>query len=242
MSWRSWPTLNIARAHLAGQDGGAALAWQLALIAPGSVDHLVVLSAGHPVTFRRTLQQREKSWYMLLFLFPGIAERWLTEDNWANFRTWARHPDADEVICRTGVSGLAHTGPQLVPGQRPPESWVPPPPQLPPVQAATMGVWSTSDPARTEIQMTDSAQNVAGPWRYERLDGPGHRMQLDAPDQVNALLLDFLPPDGGPTASPLPDEYLLFELLCDGRYGLNQPASASRVAAAGVEGVGACPQ
>ena len=40
--------------------------------------------------------------------------------------------------------------------------------------------------------MTDSAENVAGPWRYERLDGPGHWMQLDAPDQVNALLLDFL--------------------------------------------------
>jgi hypothetical protein len=40
--------------------------------------------------------------------------------------------------------------------------------------------------------MTDSAENVAGPWRYERLDGPGHWMQLDAPDQVNALPLDFL--------------------------------------------------
>ena len=25
------------------------------------------------------------------------------------------------------------------------------------------------------------------------LAGPGHWMQLDAPDQVNALLLDFLP-------------------------------------------------
>jgi hypothetical protein len=23
------------------------------------------------------------SWYMLLFQFPGIAERWLTADNWA---------------------------------------------------------------------------------------------------------------------------------------------------------------
>ena len=41
--------------------------------------------------------------------------------------------------------------------------------------------------------MTDSAENVAGPWRYERLEGPGHWMQLDAPDQVNALLTDFLP-------------------------------------------------
>lgn len=74
-----------------------------------------------------------------------------------------------------------------------PEAVVEPPLQLPPVQAPVMGVWSTDDPALTEIQMTDSAQNVAGPWRYERLDGPGHWMQLDASDQVNALLLDFLP-------------------------------------------------
>jgi pimeloyl-ACP methyl ester carboxylesterase len=74
-----------------------------------------------------------------------------------------------------------------------PEAWVGPPPQLPAVQAATMGVWSTGDIALTETQMTDSAQNVAGPWRYERLDGPGHWMQLEVPDKVNALLLDFLP-------------------------------------------------
>ena len=75
----------------------------------------------------------------------------------------------------------------------PPESWIGPPLQLPPVQAPTMGVWSTGDPALTEAQMTDSAENVSGPWRYERLEGPGHWMQLDAPDQVNALLTDFLP-------------------------------------------------
>ena len=164
------------------------------MIAPGSVDHLVVLSFGRPVTFRRTLQQREKSWYMLLFQFPGIAERWLTEDNWANFRTWARHPDADEVMAELVSADSLTPGLNWYRANAPPESWVQPPPQLPPVQAATMGVWSTSDPALTEIQMTDSAQNVAGPWRYERLDGPGHWMQLEAPEQVNALLLDFLPP------------------------------------------------
>ena len=49
-----------------------------------------------------------------------------------------------------------------------------------------MGVWSTGDIALTEVQMTDSAENVA--WA-----APGHWMQLDAPDQVNALLLDFVP-------------------------------------------------
>ena len=74
-----------------------------------------------------------------------------------------------------------------------PESLAGPPLQLPPVQVPAMGLWSTGDIALTEVQMTDSAQNMAGSWRYERLDGPGHWMQLDAPDKVNELLVDFLP-------------------------------------------------
>jgi pimeloyl-ACP methyl ester carboxylesterase len=184
---------NIARAHVVGHDWGATLAWRLALLAPGRVDHLAVLSVGHPATIRRTLQQREKSWYMLLFQFPGIAERWLTEDNWANFRAWARHPDADQVISELESAGSLTPSLNWYRANVPPETWVDPPPQLPPVQAPTMGVWSTGDFALTEIQMTDSAHNMADPWRYERFDGPGHWMHLEAPEQVNALLLDFLP-------------------------------------------------
>jgi pimeloyl-ACP methyl ester carboxylesterase len=185
--------LEIARAHVIGHDWGAALAWGLASLAPGSVDHLAVLSVGHPATFRRTYQQREKSWYMLLFQFPGVAERWLTDHDWANFRTWALHPDADDVIAELEATGSLTPGLNWYRANVPPESWVAPPPVLPPVQAPTMGIWSTADIALTETQMTDSAKNVAGPWRYERLDGPGHWMQLEAPDQVNELLLDFLP-------------------------------------------------
>ena len=55
-----------------------------------------------------------------------------------------------------------------------------------------MGVWSSGDFALTEEQMTGSQAYVTGPWRYERVDGPGHWMQLEAPDRVNELLLDFL--------------------------------------------------
>jgi pimeloyl-ACP methyl ester carboxylesterase len=185
--------LGITKAHVVGHDWGAALAWGLAALAPGAVDHLAVLSVGHPSTFRRTLQQREKSWYMLLFQFPGIAERWLSEDNWVNFRRWARHPDADQVIADLEANKSLTPGLNWYRANVPPESWVQPAPALPPVQAPTMGIWSTQDIALTEIQMTDSAENVVGPWRYERLDGPGHWMQLEAPDKVNALLLDFLP-------------------------------------------------
>ena len=33
---------------------------------------------------------------------------------------------------------------------------------------------------------------MTGPWRYERVEDAGHWLQLDAPDKVNDLLLDFL--------------------------------------------------
>src|SRR5262249_51840615 len=46
--------LKITKPHVVGHDWGAALAWGLASLAPGNVDHLVALSVGNPVTFLRT--------------------------------------------------------------------------------------------------------------------------------------------------------------------------------------------
>jgi pimeloyl-ACP methyl ester carboxylesterase len=161
---------------------------------PDHVDHLAVLSVGHPTRFRAGgFEQCQKSWYMLLFQFKGIAERWLSDDDWANFRRWAGHPDADAVIAELESGGSLTPALNYYRANVPPESWLSPGRQLPPIQAPTMGVWSSGDMALTERQMTNSAENVAGPWRYERLDGPGHWMQLEAPDEVSRLLIDFLP-------------------------------------------------
>jgi pimeloyl-ACP methyl ester carboxylesterase len=73
------------------------------------------------------------------------------------------------------------------------EAWAGAPLGFPPVQAPTMGVWSSGDFALTERQMSGSGAFVSGPWRYERIEGPGHWLQLEAPDEVSRLLLDFLP-------------------------------------------------
>jgi pimeloyl-ACP methyl ester carboxylesterase len=183
------------RAHVVAHDFGASLAWMLAVAAPGSVDHLVALSVGFPSTYRRTLEQCQKAWYSLLFQFEGVAEQWLTQDNWYHLRSqaWTAHPDADQVIADLEAAGSLTPALNWYRANLPPGSWAGEPAKLPPVKAPTMGVWSTGDFACTEIQMTDSAENVAGTWRYERLEGPGHWMQLEAADQVNELLLDFLP-------------------------------------------------
>jgi len=40
--------------------------------------------------------------------------------------------------------------------------------------------------------MTASARYCAGGFRYQRVEGAGHWLQLDAPDTVNGLLVDCL--------------------------------------------------
>ena len=183
----------VERAHVVGHDWGAAVAWAVATFAGERVDHLVALSVGHPQAFRAAgFEQREKSWYTLLFQFEGVAEQWLRADGWANLREFTNHPDIERVIADLEAGALT-PGLNYYRANIPPESYLLPPLDLPLVKAPTMGVWSSGDMALTERQMLDSGANVDGAWRYERLDGPRHWMQLDAPEQVNRLLLDFLP-------------------------------------------------
>ena len=186
--------VGVERAHVIGHDWGASVAWALAAVVPDRVDHLVALSVGHPASFRAGgYEQHEKSWYMLLFQFPDIAEQWLSNDNWANFRDWAGHPDSDAVIAELEANGSLTPGLNWYRANIPPASYIAPPVTLPPIPAPTMGVWSSGDMALTEGQMTRSRAHISGQWRYERLEGPGHWMQLEAPQDVNRLLIDFLP-------------------------------------------------
>ena len=180
----------VERAHIVGHDWGASIAWALALTAEERVDHLVALSVGHPAAFFSAgFAQYQKSWYMLLFQFPGIAEKWLS----ANLRSWTHHPDAETVMDELETNGSLTPGLNYYRANIPPESFLRSRRALPPVRPPTMGVWSTGDRFLTEAQMTGSGDHVAGPWRYERREGVGHWMQLEAPDEVNGLLIDFLP-------------------------------------------------
>jgi pimeloyl-ACP methyl ester carboxylesterase/2-polyprenyl-6-methoxyphenol hydroxylase-like FAD-dependent oxidoreductase len=185
--------LGIERAHIVGHDWGGAIGCMVASMAPRRVLSLTCLSVGHPAAFRRAgWEQRQRSWYMLLFQFPGVAERWLAQDDFANLRSWARHPAIDEVIDRLRVPTALTASLGLYRAILPPESLLERPVELPPVRVPTMGVWSTGDIAVTEAAMTGTQEYVVGGWRYERIEDAGHWMQLDAPERVNNLLIDFL--------------------------------------------------
>ena len=129
---------------------------------------------------------------MLLFQFPGIAERWLSDNDFRRLRGWSGHPDIEDVVERFRDREALTASLNLYRAMASPQTLVGGAPDLPPVQCPTLGIWSSGDKALTERQMTGSSAYVAGPWRYERVEGAGHWLQLERPDEVTALLQGHL--------------------------------------------------
>jgi len=185
---------NAERVRVVAHDWGAAIAWLLAGMYPDRVERLVALSVGHMNSFVAAgIEQREKSWYMLLFQFRGIAEDVLRREDWRLFREWTRgHPEAERWIPDLSRPGALTAGLNWYRANVPPETLLAEPPEFPPVPVPTLGVWSDGDAYLIERQMVDSAAHVTGRWRYERMTNASHWLQLDQAAQFNRLLLDFL--------------------------------------------------
>jgi pimeloyl-ACP methyl ester carboxylesterase len=184
----------IERAHVVGHDFGANLAWVVAGLHPERVDRLVVMSVGHPNTQRhRTVEQREKAWYMLWFQFEGLAEEVVPRDDWRLLREWTRgNGDVDRYIADLSRPGAMRAGLNWYRANVPPQRELARPREFPAIAAPTLGLWSTGDDYLLEEPVERSGEHVTGGWRYERVEDASHWLQLDRPDRVNELLLDFL--------------------------------------------------
>jgi len=183
--------LGIERARVVGHDWGALAGWLLCVDAPERVEQYVALSVGHPAALARAgIQQHLRSSYMLWFMTPVLAEKALMAGDFyamqhftsersqvMHWRRDLREPGRMTAALnyyRANVPrGLALGG------------------KVDQVTVPVMGIWSDRDPALTEGQMRDSARYVTAAFRYERIEGADHWLQLTAADRVNALLLDF---------------------------------------------------
>ncbi|MGB8196548.1 MAG: alpha/beta hydrolase [Acidimicrobiales bacterium] len=192
----------IERAAVVGHDWGAMLAWLVATFIPERVERLVTVSVGHPRAFAGAgYTQKQLSWYMLWFQFPGVAESAFPTDDWQFFCNWA-HDGAvrgtddymERQIADLSRPGRLSAGFNWYRANISPETFAGDGRgiDLPPVTCPTMGVWSSGDMALSEAQMTESHRYVAGPWRYERIEGANHWIPAYASDELNALLEEFL--------------------------------------------------
>jgi pimeloyl-ACP methyl ester carboxylesterase len=152
------------------------------------------MSVGHPNTLReRSMEQREKAWYQLLFQFTDVAEELLMRDDLKLFREFSRGDgDVDRYVADLSRPGALTAGLNWYRANAHPRRELEARPPFPAVAAPTLGLWSSGDNYLTEDRMLLSAEHVTGPWRYERIENASHWLQLDAPERVNELLLEFL--------------------------------------------------
>ncbi len=175
--------------HVLGHDWGAVVAWGLAMRHPQLVRSCVVLSVGHPREYLLAgLEQKRKGLYVLGWQFPGLAERWLAAGDFARLRLWLRqHPDPEDCLRdlrRPGrlTAGLNWYRANLVTVLY--RQW-------PTCAVPVLGAWGSEDHCLAEDQMARSGRRVSGPWRYTRLEGAGHWLPLERPDEVAGLAADW---------------------------------------------------
>ncbi len=197
--------LGLDRAHVVGHDWGGSLAWVTGTLHPDRVASLVILNSPHPVASAEARnedpEQRAKSWYMLLFQFPGVAEAWLSSNDFHNLRDMVfrnaapgTFTAADEAVFVDAFTkeGALTAALNYYRANMPAAAWLRPPPPLPPVTVPTMVVWGEADTYLGLGLLERSITKVSGPVRVERLPGVSHWVQQEAPDRVNALLVDWL--------------------------------------------------
>ena len=183
-------------AHVAGHDWGAVVAWNFAAAHPDMTKTLTVLSVGHPAAAleaRSDEEQRKASEYIGLFLIEGKAEEVLARDDYR----WGRTVFGDAVpraaaehyidsIRRPGrlTAGLNYYRANF---SRPAE-WAQRARGLT-VSAPTVLLWGDHDPFLRRTQAEKTASHVQGEYRLEVLEGAGHWLQFERPDDVSRSLV-----------------------------------------------------
>jgi pimeloyl-ACP methyl ester carboxylesterase len=185
--------LDIEESRVVGHDWGAHVAWLTALTVPDRVEQVAVLSSGSPDNSGYLVADQMSSfWHVYFFQFEA-AEAQLRHDDWRLFRDWCEGGDDVEryveELSRPGAltAGLNWYRANIRP--EPPEKGE----AIPDLTCPVMGVLAEDDPYLNEPQMARSHEKIdltEGSWRYETVES-GHWMPVDAPVEVNRLLVDF---------------------------------------------------
>jgi pimeloyl-ACP methyl ester carboxylesterase len=180
--------LGVERVRLVGHDWGAVISWFLCYRHPERVSQYVALSVGHISAYTRApLVQKAMGWYILFFQLRGLAEWVIQARGWAFMRWFGdRHPEIERWKSKLARPGRLTAA---INWYRANLTLVLPTAHPKPALPVT-GVWSSRDRYLCEAQMRDTEYWVRGLWRYVRLDGASHWLQLDAPQFVNELLVE----------------------------------------------------
>jgi pimeloyl-ACP methyl ester carboxylesterase len=202
--------LGLARAHLVGHDWGAVVGWVAIAAQPArfvSFSSLAIPPLGGLLAAaRRYPGQARKSWYMAFFQLRGVADFVVARNDYAFverlWRDWspgwgwppAAMAAVKETFRQPGVSRAAlgyyrHLFRWFAPQNRRGRALA-----ARPVTVPVLLLHGRNDgcmDARLPPAALAAGRHEAGA-RLELVEQAGHFLQLEQPQRVNALLLDFL--------------------------------------------------
>ncbi len=195
--------LGEERAVVVGHDWGGIVAWAVAMLHPERVERLTILNVPHPQRARealRTPRQLLKSSYVLFFQIPWLPEKAIEAGNFASLRSVFRNDpvrpgtfsrgDIDryvEALSRPGALTSAINYYRALPRQTPARIRS----LSRTIEAPVLVIWGEKD--RFLIpELADPNPALVPNARVERLPDASHWVQQDRPEEVNALLLDFV--------------------------------------------------
>jgi pimeloyl-ACP methyl ester carboxylesterase len=192
-------------AHIAGHDWGALVAWFFAGAKPAMTKSLTVLSVGHPAAVAeagwKDEDQKKRSRYIGLFMLQGKAEQVLAEDDYRGLRDFYALPPNPQAVPRSVVENYVRSLSR--PGRltaalnyyranfSDPPAWAARAGQLK-VTAPTVLLWGDQDPALGRLQAETTGRHMTGDYRLDVLEGAGHWLQFERPDEVGRSLVEVV--------------------------------------------------
>jgi len=193
--------LGMARSYVVGHDWGGVVAWAFAAFYPERVIKLASLNSPHPQAYqdacKRGFKQLRMSWYIFFFQLPWLPERAISAHNFGKLRKlFGSLPkqycnDEDiayyvEAMAQPGALHAAINWYRNVPkqllgfgGKIPPAT----------ITVPTCVIWGEQDDA-LDVMCCDTLPRYVKDLDLRFLPKSSHWVQIDAPDQVNAILLE----------------------------------------------------
>jgi pimeloyl-ACP methyl ester carboxylesterase len=196
--------LGERRASVVGHDWGAVIGWGAAMWAADPIERLVTINGAPPAAYLRELRRNPrqwlKSWYVVAFQIPGLAERLLGAQRCRRIVEMLRASSvsrdtftAEELthyrraMCRPGALPATLGYYRAVVRIRPRQLLG----RVRPTSAPTLVIWGERDVA-VEPGMVEGLEALVPGVRVERIVDAGHWVQHEQPQRVNQLLLEFL--------------------------------------------------
>jgi len=199
---------------LVAHDWGGAVAWSAAMRCPECVEKLIIINSPHPAVFARELlnnpAQQEASQYMLLFRSQK-AEQILSENNYGRLNDMvtqfgSKWEMTEEVRLKyieawsqpgalTGGLNYYRVSP-LYPPASPDDvakikSIADLPREMLSVKVPTLVIWGEQDRALLTGNL-DGLEDYVADLTVKRIPEGSHWVSHEQPEQVNALIRDFL--------------------------------------------------